>query len=135
TSIHRPIGRLTRSMKAVEEGDYKGALAEAPEASRFTEVAQLSRGFRQMVREIDRLINEVYTRQLTIMGMRYKMLRQQINPHFLYNTLDTINWRAIQGGDRDIPVIVKSLSRLLRGALKAPDLVALGDELNFVEDY
>jgi len=135
TGINRPITKLTESMKAVEKGDYKGALADLPRATRFIEVEQLNRGFTQMVREIDRLINEVYSRQLTIMDMRYKMLRQQINPHFLYNTLDTVNWKAIHGGDREIPVIVKSLSRLLRGAIKAPDLVSLEEELNFLADY
>ncbi len=88
-----------------------------------------------MVQEIDRLINEVYSRQLTIMEMRYRMLRQQINPHFLYNTLDTIHWKAIQSGHQQIALLVRSLSRLLRAAVNSPDVVTVADELRFVEDY
>lgn len=132
--IHRPIARLTESMRAIEKGDYSGALnLSAP--SRISEVAQLFRGYSRMVREIDRLINEVYSRQLTIMDMRYRMLRQQINPHFLYNTLDTIGWKAAQDGDEEIPAIVKALSRMLRGAIKGGDMVTVADELRFVGDY
>ena len=61
-----------------------------------------------MVKEIDYLINEVYSKQLMIAKMKYNMLRQQINPHFLYNTLDTVNWKAIQSGNEEISVMVRS---------------------------
>ena len=135
--IHQPIAQLTRSMEVVESGDYRSALeAKQPDKGlAIAEVVQLSQRFRRMVQEIDRLINEVYSRQLTIMEMRYRMLRQQINPHFLYNTLDTIHWKAIQSGHQQIALLVRSLSRLLRAAVNSPDVVTVADELRFVEDY
>lgn len=137
SGINSPLIRLTESMKAVEEGDYATPLEEVSLPPRFAvaEVTQLSRGFSRMVQEIDHLINAVYTRQLTIMEMRYRMLRQQINPHFLYNTLDTINWKALQGGNREISMMVTGLSRLLRRAIKGSDMVTVDEELRFVQDY
>ena len=135
--IHKPVEQLTEAMKAVERGEYARALKEGPKEPRlaFAEVTQLARGFAHMVKEIDRLITEVYERQLTIMEMRYRTLRQQINPHFLYNTLDTIHWKATEGGHPEISVMVKALARLLRGAIKGPDVVTVGEELRFVEEY
>jgi two-component system sensor histidine kinase YesM len=88
-----------------------------------------------MVKEIDYLINEVYSKQLMIAKMKYNMLRQQINPHFLYNTLDTVNWKAIQSGNEEISVMVRSLSRLFRSSIKGPDMVTVQEELDLVEDY
>jgi two-component system sensor histidine kinase YesM len=139
-AISRPLIRLTKAMGVVEAGDYTAALndyvsdPQLPQLG-FTEVAQLSRGFSKMVQEIDRLVSEVYTRQLMIMEMKYKMLQQQINPHFLYNTLDTINWKATQLGNQEIPLMVRSLSKLLRGSVKGPDIIAVGEDLEFVEHY
>lgn len=136
-AISRPITQLTKAMKVVEDGDYSAVLNNQSPEPRFaiTEVVQLSRDFSQMIQEIDRLINEVYTRQLMIMEMKYKMLQQQINPHFLYNTLDTINWKAVQSGNEEISVMVKSLSKLFRGSIKGPDIITVGEDLSFVEDY
>ena len=88
-----------------------------------------------MVQRINHLINEVYTKQLLIMEMKYKMLQQQINPHFLYNTLDTINWKAIEGGHEEISIMVRALSKLIRCSIKGPDLVTVKEDLSFVEDY
>lgn len=136
-AISRPLTRLTKAMGVVEAGDYTAALNDSvsdPQLA-FTEVDRLSRGFSKMVQEIDRLVSEVYTRQLMIMEMRYKMLQQQINPHFLYNTLDTINWKAIRSGNREIPLMVRSLSKLLRGSIKGPDIITVGEDLGFVEHY
>lgn len=136
-AINRPLMRLTKAMKVVEGGNYSVRPDDNKQKRRFaiTEVVQLTRGFSQMVGEIDRLINEVYSKQLTIMDMKYKMLRQQINPHFLYNTLDTVNWKAVQSGNKDISTMVKALSKLLRSSIKGPDIITLGEDLGFVEDY
>lgn len=136
-AITQPLTQLTQAMKVVEDGNYSVRL-DSPKAKSWfaiTEVVQLTWGFSQMVSEIDRLVNDVLSKQLTIVDMKYKMLRQQINPHFLYNTLDTVNWKAIQSGNTDIAIMVKSLSKLLRGSIKGPDIITLKEDLSFVEDY
>ncbi len=136
-SISRPIARLTKTMKVVEGGDYSAVFSDPTPGSRIAiaEVVQLSRDFYQMVYKIDNLINEGYVKQLTIMEMKYKMLQQQINPHFLYNTLDTINWKAIQNSNNEISVMVRSLSGMLRGSISEADIITIREDLRFVEDY
>ena len=136
-AISRPITHLSKAMKVVEDGDYTLALPSPKEKPGFAfmEVIRLSRNFSQMVQRINHLINEVYTKQLLIMEMKYKMLQQQINPHFLYNTLDTINWKAIEGGHEEISIMVRALSKLIRCSIKGPDLVTVKEDLSFVEDY
>jgi two-component system sensor histidine kinase YesM len=136
-AVNRPIMRLTSAMQVVEGGNYSVRLEEP--GSRLgvgvTEVVQLTNGFSRMVKEIDRLINEVYAKQLALIDMKYRMLTQQINPHFLYNTLDTVNWKAIQSGNEEISVMVTALSKLLRSSIKGSDIISLGEELNFIADY
>lgn len=136
-AISRPLTRLTKAMKMVEAGDYSAALNANGSATQFSvsEVQHLSRGFSRMVERIDHLIREVYAKQLLIMDMKYRILQQQVNPHFLYNTLDTINWKAAETGNREIPMIVKSLSKLLRGSIKGPDIITVKEDLEFVESY
>lgn len=136
-AISRPLAQLTKTMKVVEGGDYSAVSEIDPHGGIFsiTEVLQLSNNFTRMIKEIDHLINEGYVKQLTILEMRYKMLQQQINPHFLYNTLDTINWKAINNGDNDISIMVRSLSGMLRGSIKGADIITVREDMVFVEDY
>ncbi|NLO38853.1 MAG: sensor histidine kinase [Ruminiclostridium sp.] len=135
--ITRPIIRLTRAMKVVEKGDYSIALEEPETIEKYAvaEVMQLSRDFSEMVQKIDHLINEGYVKQLMIMEMRYKVLQQQINPHFLYNTLDTIHWKAVQSNHDEISKMVRALSNMLRGSIKVPDIIPLKEDISFVDDY
>jgi two-component system sensor histidine kinase YesM len=134
-SISFPIVRLAETMKVVAGGDYK--IVERPEPGRIaiSEVELLSEDFSRMVRKIDYLINEVYAEKLQSMEMKYKILQQQINPHFLYNTLDTINWKALESGNGDISAMVRSLSLMLRGSVKGPDAVTVQEDLRFAENY
>lgn len=136
-AISRPLTQLTKAMKVVEEGDYSVTLDSPSDkyCLAITEVADLSRNFSRMVQQINYLINEVYTKQLLIMEMKYKMLQQQINPHFLYNTLDTINWKALESGNKEISLMVKALSKLFRCSIKGPDIITIGEDLSFVDDY
>ncbi|NLN63918.1 MAG: sensor histidine kinase [Clostridiaceae bacterium] len=135
--ITKPIIRLTKAIKVVENGDYTVALKEPDLDGKYgiSEVVQLTKDFSDMVHKIDHLINEGYVKQLMIMEMRYKVLQQQINPHFLYNTLDTINWKAIEGSQTEISTMVRSLSKMLRGSVKDPDIITIRDAISFVEEY
>jgi two-component system, sensor histidine kinase YesM len=136
-AISAPIARLAETAKVVAEGDYSVTLDAAARGGRvaISEVTLLSDDFSRMVRKIDHLINEVYAEKLLSVEMKYRILQQQINPHFLYNTLDTINWKALQGGSGEIAAMVRSLSRMLRGSITGPDEISVGEDLRFVEDY
>ena len=136
-ALSRPIIRLKDAMKEVEEGDYSRPIKEPLPVSAFaiTEVVELNRDFTQMVLQIDHLFRDVYLKQLMIADMKYRMLQQQINPHFLYNTLDTIHWKAVIADNKEIADMVKSLSKMLRVSIKGPDVITLKEDLAFVEDY
>lgn len=62
-----------------------------------------------MIQQIDELINENYSKQLTIKETEFKALQAQINPHFLYNTLESINWLAKGNGQSQISKMVEAL--------------------------
>lgn len=104
--------------------------------SRQDEIGQLHRSFDQMTKNVKSLQNQNYEKQLLLKDATIKMLQQQINPHFLYNTLDTINWMAQKYGVEDISVMAKSLGNLFRASIKGQDdLIPLSEELSVLENY
>jgi two-component system sensor histidine kinase YesM len=100
------------------------------------EVGQLAHSFNTMLDEIRRLVDDVLRAQIHEREAELKALQNQINPHFLYNTLESINMLALSHGDRDISRMVTSLGRLLRLSISSSDvLIALRDELDYVNNY
>ncbi len=117
---------------------------EAPEAedevydyqNRQDEIGQLHRSFDQMTHSVKVLRDENYDKQLLVRDSAIKMLQQQINPHFLYNTLETINWMAQKYGADDISTMVRSLASLFRASIAGQeDMIALREELKVLDDY
>ena len=103
---------------------------------RKDEIGQLHRSFDQMTKSVKVLRDENYDKQLLLRDATIKMLRQQIHPHFLYNTLDTINCLALQCGEEDISTMVCSLANLFRSAIKGEeDVIPLEEELQVLENY
>lgn len=129
------IQHLTRAMDEVSKGRYTFTDDRKPERLRVNEIDSLYRHFGRMSSEIDHLINDVFMTQITIKDMRYKMLRSQINPHFINNTLSTVGSIAMQRGQDEITLMVRSLSRMLRAALSERDLHSLREELAFLDSY
>ncbi|NLX76928.1 MAG: sensor histidine kinase [Clostridiaceae bacterium] len=133
--ITRTLVRLSRGMKHVEKGDYNVVLAEPDGRLDIEEVSQLRHNFNIMAKRIDYLVNDVLKKEIRIREFQYKILQQQINPHFLYNTLDTIHWMSLGYGCDKISDMVRSLSNLFRGALELEDIVTLNEETRFLKDY
>ena len=89
-----------------------------------------------MKSNVKTLRDKNYEKQLLLRDTNIKMLQQQINPHFLYNTLDTINWMAQKYGADDISTMVRSLGNLFRAAVNSKeDLIPLKMELDVLKDY
>ncbi|CAM4427829.1 cache domain-containing sensor histidine kinase [Paenibacillus tarimensis] len=134
--ITDPIERLNAKMKRVQMGNFTYTEDPDDKLMPMDEAGQLHRNFRIMLQRIDELIKENYVKQLSIKESEFKMLQAQINPHFLYNTLETINWTAKMGGQKQISVMVESLGYLLRSSigLKEP-LIPLEQELDIVSHY
>ncbi len=135
-SITEPVERLVGEMKRVEKGEFTlPETGDAPYES-IEEIDRLHRHFRTMVQKINTLIEENYARQLVLKDTQYKALQAQINPHFLYNTLDTVHWLARLAGHREIATVVEALGTLLRKSISAGEsVIRVREELEIVECY
>ncbi len=105
-------------------------------SERKDEIGELHRRFDMMALHVQALIRKNYVNELLAKEAQFKFLESQINPHFLYNTLESINWRAMALGDQDISSMVEALGSLLRVTLSRKDtLSTLGSELEIVNNY
>ena len=100
------------------------------------EVGQLVRSFHHMMDEINRLIEEVYENKIALKEFELKALTAQINPHFLYNTLDSIIWMAEGRKYEEVVLMTASLARLLRQSISNEDeVVPLAREVEYAKGY
>jgi len=137
-NITSPIENLVDGMQYAQHGDFKKAQKGFLEPSflQNDEVGKLHKNFQSMIQQIDELVNENLSKQLTIRETEFKALQAQINPHFLYNTLESINWLAKVNDQEQISRMVEALGFLLRNSisLKKP-LITIESELNIVNNY
>ena len=117
--VTRPIHTLSEAVQTVDqqEGNFAAARAMLPADPAADEIGTLTREFDSMLGKIDTLIHENYEKQILLQETRYKMLQAQINPHFLYNTLGTLNWLVKAGNREDACKMIVSLGDILRAAL------------------
>ncbi|WP_438494111.1 histidine kinase [Paenibacillus sp. IHBB 3054] len=138
-SIARPISKLTEKMRRIEKGDLDNLEEQSlglVSQNAQDEVSQLNRTFKMMIRRIRELIDENYAKQLVIRETELKALQAQINPHFLYNTLESINWLAKVNKQEQISEMVEALGYLLRSSIGLKDpLITLEKELSIVRSY
>ncbi|TYA13044.1 sensor histidine kinase [Paenibacillus faecis] len=131
--IMLPIHRLHKSMKLIGEGnlDIKVFSSESKD-----EIGDLIRGFGDMVDNTKALINTVYVGEIARKEAEMKALQAQINPHFLYNSLSIINWRALRIHATDISEMAQLLSTFYRTTLnKGQNLITVSDEIRNVQSY
>lgn len=135
SKLTKPIEQLVFAMKNVQKGDLSINNTLQPVESK-DEVGILTDHFILMIDRINTLIKENYEKQLLIKDTEFKALQAQINPHFLYNTLESINWQAKMNQQTDISSMVESLGYLLRNAISVKnDVVLLEEELFIVSHY
>ncbi len=130
--ISSPIIGITEAMKRAEKGDYSVRV----DYESTDEIGYLAKSFNRTLAETDRLVNEVYKLQLIEREYEVKTLQAQMNPHFLYNTLDTINFLAVQNKAPAISRMVIALSDLMRSSVsKKGPLITIEEDLALAEDY
>lgn len=111
--VSKPLDRLCRAMEQFKLGDFN----QQVEVTAYDEVGEVTECFNQMVVEIKELINNNYVMALAEKESELRALQAQINPHFLYNTLDSLYWRALDAGNEEISEDILALSQLFRMVL------------------
>jgi len=136
TNIIRPIESLNKKMKRVQTGEIDLFIDENEIEFFNDESGEMHDNFTSMMNQINALIEENYKKQIVIKDAEYKTLQAQINPHFLYNTLDSINWAAKVNGQKKISEIAESLGYLMRSSINMKEsLITLEEELRVVKSY
>ncbi|UOQ85267.1 cache domain-containing sensor histidine kinase [Gracilibacillus salinarum] len=135
-TIVNPIESLNQKMKKVQTGDLDYYDVGIDQNLNKDEAGQMHENFKTMMIQINYLIGENYKKQLLIKESEFKTLQAQVNPHFLYNTLDSINWSAKVVGEKRISQMAESLGYILRASINMKDdLISLRDELLVVDHY
>lgn len=131
--IVKPLNLLIKRMRQVE----RGAIGATIENKRSDEFGFVYGTFNKMSLEIKNLINTVYKKQIATKDAEIKALQAQINPHFLYNTLDSINWKAKINGVNEISEMVSALSSIIEANLNRnnENFVTLDKEIEYINNY
>lgn len=131
-SISRPIKRITEVTNAVAGGN----LSVRSEEFEGEETRTLSRSLNSMIDKINELLSQVTTEQIRLRKAEFELLQSQINPHFLYNTLDAIVWLAESGEKEKVVSTVSSLSNFFRASLnQGKDIVTVKEDIGHVRSY
>ncbi|GKU82129.1 sensor histidine kinase [Niallia sp. NCCP-28] len=125
------IQELLAHMKQVESGILEKKMG----SFKIKELSNISSGFNSMLNRIQRLISDVEIEQERKRDAQFKVLQQQINPHFLYNTLESINALAALNGQKEISRMTINLGKLLRISINGGYEVKVRDEIRHVISY
>ena len=130
--IAGPIKRTSKAMQQFAEGDFSVRLPEG----RRDEIGAMNSVFNQTIEKIEQLIKQVVEMETVNKDIEFQALQAQINPHFLYNVLDTINWMARKKGEDNICRMVTSISSLMRASISNKrSMVYIREEIKYVQDY
>ena len=131
-SITSPIRRLTQVTDQVAKGD----LTVRSDVTGGVEAQVLSDSLNTMIDKINELLEQVKTEQIRLRKAEFELLQSQINPHFLYNTLDSIIWMAEGRKYEEVVLMTASLARLLRQSISNEDeVVPLAREVEYAKGY
>ena len=129
--LTNPLHVLSKQMERTGSGDFHTVVHT--DGSR--EIIELSQSFNLMVSHIDELIRRTYLAELSEKSARLTALESQLNPHFLYNTLQAISTEALLNDQPQINKMITSLASNLRYTIKSEDLVPLRNEMVYVNNY
>ncbi|MCR5108117.1 MAG: histidine kinase [Lachnospiraceae bacterium] len=131
-NIAVPVGKLKKQIEMVALGDF----TKNSEIERDDELGDVGTGINIMSEKIEQLLESRITAEKEKKELEYRMLLNQINPHFIYNTLNSIKWMAIAQGTDGIADMTTSLAHLLRSVSKGTDLnIPVSEELELSREY
>lgn len=128
-----PIYLLSDKMQQIE----KGEMGVQIKGDYYDEIGYVYGAFNRMSRQIQYLVNCVYREQLMLKSSELKALQDQINPHFLYNTLEMINWKARMSGDEDISQMIEALAGIMEVNIDRRDshFLTIKEEIDYLRNY
>lgn len=131
--VTKPIKEVTAKMSRVQKGEFDTKLPDY-DNEEFHEISQV---FNEMTEYINHLVNEVYEKQISIKEMELKFLQTQMNPHFMFNVLNSIALQARMEGNEDMFRMIYSFSQLIQAKIyrSGREKVQIRQELEYVEYY
>ncbi|MBF9016562.1 MULTISPECIES: sensor histidine kinase [unclassified Oceanispirochaeta] len=129
--MRRRLKPLLHSMENIKHGDFNSQI----KISHIDEFSLIEEAFNKMCTTLDDYINRVYKAELLTQTSQLKLLKQQFNPHFMYNTLQSIQMKALINKDQETSEMVQILGDIFRWSLKEKAEVSLGEELHFLSRY
>ncbi len=129
--VSKPIGILSAGMKRFRKGDFDAKI----ELDREDEFEQLAVGFNKMTTQLKDTMEERVQAERKVNEARIEMMQAQLNPHFLYNTLDTIKWVAKANKVPEVATMSASLAGILRTSISERQFCPLSKELELVQNY
>lgn len=131
--MYRPLDQMVSAMDQVSEGELSSRINAR---NMGTDCEKLALGFNIMMDEIEELMCQVKLEQHQLEQTKFNALQAQIQPHFLYNTLECIHWQAMMEGNKEISTLVKALAQYYRICLnKGKDIISLQMELEHIKNY
>ncbi|MFP7492913.1 sensor histidine kinase [Terribacillus saccharophilus] len=127
----KPIITLSEQVRSIEGGQMDVQLR----TERKDEIGHLAAHMQEMLDRIDSHIAREYKLELEARESQLRMLKSQVNPHFLFNALQSIGAVALRSDDREVYKLLVSLSKMMRYALQADQLVPVREELDYIDSY
>ena len=131
SSFSKPIGILSTAMKQFRKGDFDTKI----DLNREDEFGQLASGFNKMTARLKDTMRERVEAERKVNEARIELMQAQLNPHFLYNTLDTIKWVAKANQVPEVATLSSSLATILRAGISEKQFCMLEKELELVRNY
>ena len=127
----KPTKKLVASMMAYQEGDFDSRF----EVESQDEISQISMVYNQLADSVQNLIEKNYALEIANREAEIEFLKMQINPHFLYNCLDTISWLGFTNGNNEVTELAVALGKFLRASIKREDYYTVKQEMEVVDNY
>ena len=131
TSFTQPINQMNQAMKQVQEGKLDTSIPVLCN----DEFGVLSQNFNVMTQELSNFLEQKIETQRKLADIQIAMMQAQLNPHFLYNTLDTIKWMAKSAKVEPISQLSQKLARILRTSIVKEQFITIGEEFQICSDY
>lgn len=135
TKINKPISQLTEVSKQIAAGNY--GVTVPPPKKEEGEIADLTRNFNQMSEKLSEQFNKIFVEEIALRDANIHALQSQINPHFLNNTLEIINWEARMQETDKVCSMIEALSTMMSATMdrNRQSLITLEEELEYVKAY